>query len=132
MDEDRDPGDVKSWIALGNEYFDSGQRAKAIDAYGRALELQPNNPDVLTDQGVMYRELGVYDKAIANFKKASTIDPKHVQSMLNLGVLYAQDLKDYDKAAESWQRILAVAPESREAARARDFLDDLKHTAKPK
>ena len=129
---DRDPGDVKSWIALGNEYFDSGQRAKAIDAYGRALELQPNNPDVLTDQGVMYRELGVYDKAIANFKKASTIDPKHVQSMLNLGVLYAQDLKDYDKAAESWQRILAVAPESREAARARDFLDDLKHTAKPK
>src|SRR5207237_8149355 len=54
---DRDPGDVKSWIALGNEYFDSGQRAKAIDAYGRALELQPNNPDVLTDQGVMYREL---------------------------------------------------------------------------
>ncbi len=129
---DRDPADVKSWIALGNEYFDSGQRAKAVEAYGRALQLQPDNPDVLTDQGVMYRELGAYDKAIANFEKASAIDPKHVQSILDLGVLYAQDLKDYDKALKSWERVVAIAPASPEAARAREYIEQLKPTPKPK
>ena len=128
---DRDPGDVKSWIALGNEYFDSGQRAKAIEAYGKALELRPDNPDVLTDQGVMYRELGAYDKAIANFEKASAIEPKHVQSLFDLGVLYAQDLKDFDKALKSWQRILAVAPASEQAVRARGYIEQLERTPKP-
>ncbi|MFL5313199.1 MAG: tetratricopeptide repeat protein [Myxococcales bacterium] len=128
----RDPTDVKSWIALGNEYFDSGQRTKAIEAYDKALKLQPNNADVLTDQAVMYRELGQAEKAIANFQKASKVDPKHVRSMLNLGVLYAQDLKNYDKALESWQRVVAVAPASREAEKARVYMQEIKDAPKPK
>jgi tetratricopeptide (TPR) repeat protein len=125
---DRDPGDVKSWIALGNEYFDSQQREKAIQAYDRALKLQPNNPDVLTDQGVMYRELGQLDKAVANFKKANTVNPKHLQSLLDLGVVYGRDLKDYDKAMEAFNRIVAIAPDSAEASHAREAIEELKHT----
>jgi tetratricopeptide (TPR) repeat protein len=125
---DRDPGDVKSWIALGNEYFDSQQREKAVEAYGKALQLQPNNPDVLTDQGVMYRELGEYDKAVANFKKANGINPKHLQSLLDLGVVYGRDLKDYDKAMETFNHLIQIAPDSVEAAHAREAIEELKHT----
>jgi tetratricopeptide (TPR) repeat protein len=125
---DRDPGDVKSWIALGNEYFDSQQREKAVAAYDRALKLQPDNPDVLTDQGVMYRELGQYDKAVANFKKANSINPKHLQSLLDLGVVYGRDLKDYDKAMEAFNQIIKIAPDSGEAVHAREAIEELKHT----
>jgi tetratricopeptide (TPR) repeat protein len=125
---DRDPGDVKSWIALGNEYFDAQQRDKAIEAYDRALKLQPNNPDVLTDQGVMYREIGQPQKAVANFKKANSINPKHLQSLLDLGVVYGRDLKDYDKAMETFNRIIQIAPDSGEAAHAREAIEELKHT----
>lgn len=125
---DRDPTDVKAWIALGNEYFDSQQRQKAIQAYDKALQLKPDNPDVLTDQGVMYRELGEFDKAVANFKKANTINPKHLQSLLDMGVVYGRDLKDYDKAMEAFNRIIQVAPDSGEAAHAREAIEELKHT----
>jgi cytochrome c-type biogenesis protein CcmH/NrfG len=97
----KDPRNVRAWIQLGNDYFDSRQAQKAVEAYGRALELEPNNPDVLTDQGVMYRDLGNFDKAIANFKKANELDPKHVQSLFNLGVVYLHDLQDADKAAKA-------------------------------
>jgi tetratricopeptide (TPR) repeat protein len=124
---DRDPGDVKSWIALGNEYFDSQQRQKSVEAYDRALKLQPDNPDVLTDQGVMYRELGEYDKAVANFKKANSINPKHLQSLLDLGVVYGRDLKDYDKAMETFNHLIQIAPDSGEAAHAREAIEELKH-----
>ncbi|HEY6909772.1 MAG TPA: tetratricopeptide repeat protein [Myxococcales bacterium] len=124
----RDPTDVKSWIALGNEYFDSQQREKAIEAYDKALQLQPNNPDVLTDQGVMYREIGQPQKAVQNFEKASTINPKHLQSLLDLGVVYGKDLKDYDKAMEAFNRIIKIAPDSGEAAHAREAIEELKHT----
>ena len=124
----RDPTDVKSWIALGNEYFDLQQREKAIAAYDKALQLQPNNPDVLTDQGVMYRELSQFDKAVANFKKANSINPKHLQSLLDLGVVYGRDLKDYDNAMEAFNKIIQIAPDSGEAAHAREAIEELKHT----
>jgi cytochrome c-type biogenesis protein CcmH/NrfG len=129
---DRDPGNAKGWVALGDEYFDSEQRAKAIEAYGKALQLEPNNPDVLTDQGVMYRELGSFDKAIANFKKANTIDPKHLPSLLDLGVLYAQDLKDQDKAVKTWNSLIRIAPMSPQAMKAQAYIDQLKQIPKPK
>ena len=46
----------------------------------------------------MYRDIGQFDKAIANFEKANQVDPKHVQSLFNLGVVYAHDLKQPKKA----------------------------------
>jgi tetratricopeptide (TPR) repeat protein len=121
-----DPVNAATWIALGNKYFDSHQRQKAVEAYGRALQLEPNDPDVLTDQGVMYWELGAFDKAIANFEKASTINPRHLQSLLDLGVLYAQDLKDTDKAIKIWIHLIQIAPTSVQAARANAYIEQIK------
>jgi tetratricopeptide (TPR) repeat protein len=125
----RDPKNVQVWIQLGNDYFDSHQAQKAIEAYGRALELRPNDPNVLTDQGVMYWALGQFDKAIANFEKANRADPKHVQSLFNMGVVYANDLKKPKEAAAAWNRVIQVAPQSEQATAARQGIEELKATA---
>jgi cytochrome c-type biogenesis protein CcmH/NrfG len=121
----RDPKNVQAWVQLGNDYFDTRQPQKAIDAYGRALELRPDDPDVITDQGVMYRELGQPQKAAQNFEQASRINPKHVQSIFNLGVVYAHDLAQPKKAEEAWRKVIEVAPESQQAAQARQALQQL-------
>jgi tetratricopeptide (TPR) repeat protein len=121
----RDPKLVGVWIQLGNDYFDSRQQEKAIEAYGKALALNPNNPDVLTDQGVMYRDLGRFDEAIANFEKASKLDPGHIQSTYNLGVVWANDKRDSAKATAAFQRVIALAPTSPQATDARKALADL-------
>jgi tetratricopeptide (TPR) repeat protein len=121
-----DPVNAKPWITLGNRYFDARQNQRAIEAYAKALQFDPNNPDVLTDQGVMYRELGAYDKALANFEKATTIDPRHLPSLLDLGILYAQDLKDHEKAIKTWTHLIQIAPTSIQAARAQAYIDQLR------
>ena len=102
----RDPKNGQVWNQLANDYFDTDQAQKAVNAYARVLELNPKNPNVLTDQGIMYRKIGWYDKAIANFEKAQTIDPGHLQSLYNLGVVYLQDLKQPEKAREIWTKYL--------------------------
>jgi cytochrome c-type biogenesis protein CcmH/NrfG len=122
----RDPKNVEAWIQLGNDYFDTRQPQKAIDAYARALELRPNNANVLTDQGVMYRDVGEFQKAISNFQKASQADPKHVQSLYNLGVVYLNDLRQPKKAIEAWNRVIQIAPQSEQAQQARTGIEEAK------
>ena len=121
----REPKNARAWTELGNLYFDTQQRQRSVDAYAKALELQPNNPDVLTDQGVMYRDLGLIDKAEANFKKANQLDPKHMQSLFNLGVVQAHDLKDPQKAIQTWNQVIAASPTSPQAAQARQAIQAL-------
>lgn len=122
---EKDPKNLRAWIALGNLYFDSRQAQKSVDAYAKALELSPDDPDVLTDQGVMYRALGAFDKAVSNFERANQIAPQHLQSLFNQGVVYAYDLKDRQKAEAAWNRLLQIAPQSDQAAQARQALTEL-------
>lgn len=119
----REPGNRNAWVQLGHLYFDSSLPAKAIDAYDKALAIDPNDPDVLTDQGVMFRELGWYDRAIDNFTKANKIKPDHPQSLFNLGVVYRYDLNDFPRATEVWKRFLAISPNSPGADKIRAELD---------
>ncbi len=125
----RDPKNFEAWVQLGNDYFDTRQPQKAIDAYGHALEIRPNSPNVLTDMGVMYRDLGQFDKAVAHFQKANQLDPKHVQSLFNLGVVYLNDLKLPQKAIEAWNKVIATAPQSEQASQARVAIEDAKKAA---
>lgn len=124
----QDPSNRQAWVQLGNDYFDTNQPQKAITAYGKALELQPNDPNVLTDQGVMYKNVGWYDKAAANFEKAAQISPNHVQSLYNLGVVYASDLKQPEKAIETWNRFLKVDSSSPQAQQVRAMIEQVKST----
>jgi cytochrome c-type biogenesis protein CcmH/NrfG len=121
-----DPGNFQAWTALGNEYFDSNQFMEAIEAYDKALEIQPNSPDVLTDQGVMFKRLGWFDRAIANFTKASEIDPNHATSVFNLGIVYRYDLQDFAKAQQAWTRFLEINPNGPGSDRVRQDLELLR------
>jgi cytochrome c-type biogenesis protein CcmH/NrfG len=121
----QDPNNLEGWIQLANDYFDTHQPQRSVDAYARAIRLAPDNPrlpDLLTDQGIMYRELKQFDKALANFKQANTLRPDHLPSLLNLGVVYKEDLKDAARARKAWQHILDIAPDSPQAQQAKQFL----------
>jgi tetratricopeptide (TPR) repeat protein len=121
----KDPKNLAAWIALGNDYFDTRQHQKAIDAYAAALKLQPNNPDVLTDQGVMYEQLADFDRALACFEQAQKLAPGHVQSAYNIGVVWANHKNDPVKAAAAWKKVVQMAPTSPQAAEARQALAKL-------
>lgn len=106
----KDPANRNAWAELGHAYYDSDQPVKSIEAYDKALALGPDDPNILTDQGVMFRRMGWYDRAIDNFSKAHAIDPRHPQSLFNLGVVYRYDLQDFRKAKAVWGKFLETHP----------------------
>lgn len=122
----QEPNNRNAWVELGHKFFDSDQPMKAIEAYAKALELNSNDPNILTDQGVMFRRVGWFDKAIKNFENANRIDSNHQQSLYNLGIVYRYDLQDFPKAINVWERLIAIDPESPGASQIRSELEFLK------
>jgi tetratricopeptide (TPR) repeat protein len=121
----KDPDNRNAWVELGNNYFDSDQPVKSIEAYEKALALGPDDPNVLTDQGVMLRRMGQFDRAVDNFSKAAALDPTHLQSIYNLGLVYRYDLQDFPKAREVWSKFLALNPSGPAAEQVRSEMQAL-------
>jgi len=120
------PENRNAWVQLGNAYFDTNQPMKSIEAYDKALAINADDPNVLTDQGVMFRAVGWYDRAVENFSKAYELSPNHLQSLFNLGIVYRYDLQDFAKAKEAWEIYPSLNPSGPQAEQVRRdmaFLD---------
>jgi tetratricopeptide (TPR) repeat protein len=126
----KDPKNLPAWVELGNLYFDSDQPKEAVEAYSKYLAVKPENPDVRTDMGIMYRRLGDFDRAIEEFRKAARSDPKHVNSRYNIGVVLLHDKQDIKGAIKAWEEYLKVDPGGERANRVRAQMENLKKMAK--
>ena len=122
----KDPKNLPAWVELGNVYFDTDQPKEAIDAYSRYLAVKPDNPDVRTDMGIMYRKLGQFDRALEEFRKAAQSDPKHVNSRYNIGLVLLHDKQDMGGAIKAWEEYLRVDPNSERAQRIKAQIEKMK------
>jgi tetratricopeptide (TPR) repeat protein len=122
------PESAAAWTDLGNAYFDASRFSEAIEAYTRSLELDPNNPDVITDRGVMYRRIGEPVKAIQDFDEAAALDPEHPMSRFNKGIVLYYDLNDATNARRAFQEVLDMDPDfvTPSGAYLRDFMGTLR------
>ena len=118
-----DPKNVQAHVQLGDAYFDAERYADAIKWYDASLKLDPKNVNASTDLGVSYYYLNQPDRALQQFDYSLQIDPKHAKTLLNQGVVRAFGKQDLAGAAESWKKVIQLAPDSREAQAAKSFLD---------
>ncbi len=127
----KDPKNLAAWVELGNLYFDTDQPKEAIEVYSQYLVIKPDNPDVRTDMGIMYRKLGQFDRAIEEFKKAAQSDPKHANSRYNIGLVLLHDKQDIKGAVKAWEDYLRVDPNSERAQRIRAQIEKMKSMPAP-
>jgi tetratricopeptide (TPR) repeat protein len=126
----KDPKNLSAWVELGDLYFDSDQPREAIEAYSQYLALKPDNSDIRTDMGIMFRKLGDFDQALKEFRMAAQSDPKHVNSRYNIGIVLLHDKQDIKGAIKAWEEYLKVDPKSERADRVRAQMANLKRMAK--
>jgi tetratricopeptide (TPR) repeat protein len=126
----KDPKNLSAWVELGDLYFDSDQPREAIEAYSQYLAVKPDNPDVRTDMGIMFRKLGEFDRALEEFRKAVQSDPNHINSRYNIGLVLLHDKQDIKGAINAWEEYLKVDSRSERAERMRAQIDKMKKMVK--
>lgn len=107
----RDPNDYDSLVKLGNMFYDAQQFPGAIEYYGRALAIHPENPDVRTDMGTAYWYSGDADKALAAMEMSLKYRPGHPQTLFNLGWVKWQGKADPKGAIDAWEKLLKTNPD---------------------
>ena len=63
----------------------SSDNDKAIEAYGKLVQVLPNDSDVHLALAGIYDETGKYDKAREEYNKVLKLDPKRLEALINIG-----------------------------------------------
>lgn len=121
-----DPRDAAVRVDIANLYFDAERFAQAAPWYEAALAIDPKNTGASTDLAVVYFFLGDADRALAQLDRSLATEPRHVKALLNQGIIRWRGKNDLVGAAESWERVVALSPNSEEGRLARQGLEGLK------
>ena len=90
--------DYRAWNGMGQLYFDKEEVAEARRCYAKALEIEPNDPDVNYNAGIAAMADGDLDKAEEYFGKAAGTKGNLDAA---LGTLYTQK-GDYAAAKKAY------------------------------
>src|SRR3990172_8362478 len=67
--------EASQWFEKGHQYAINKKYDEAIEAYTKAIALDPNYAQAYTNRGVAYYNKGQYDRAIEDYNRAIALDP---------------------------------------------------------
>ncbi|MFW5936706.1 MAG: tetratricopeptide repeat protein [Desulfosalsimonas sp.] len=99
--------DAVSLNISGDKYYQAGDIDGAVAEFKKALEIDPENVNVLNSLGVCHGVREHYDAALECFLEAARLDPEEVMPVYNAG--YACMCKgDYDRALKFFHQAEAL------------------------
>ncbi len=103
------PGDFGLTVALGNLYFDAQRWEESRMWYEQALEIQGDDPNVMTDLAVAYRNLKRPERSLEILDSVVAAAPDHWQAWYNRVVVLHFDLHDHDEAVRTLEVLEGLA-----------------------
>ena len=118
-----EPKSVQAHFELGRVYTRMKEYPKAIEAYGRAAELDPKFPEPLFNLGYVYQVRMEYPKAEEMYARVVRLEPRYLdEALYNLAIVQDKQGKRQE-AIGSLERAVRINPENKPAER---FLNSLK------
>src|SRR5262249_27901590 len=70
---------------VGGALEGQGLQEEGIEAYLKALELDPNNPGALSRLGVYWHDCGQFERGLAACRRAAQLEPERAWAHVNVG-----------------------------------------------
>ena len=107
------------WANLGNCYSRMNENQKAMDAYNKAIELEPENANYHQNLGSIYAAMGQPEKAREIYEKAAsmsvTLDPATAAiNYFNMSITYINSGKNQE-ASEVLRKAIELNPKHGES-----------------
>jgi len=100
---------TSDWFDKGLAFHKSNNFENAIDAYTKAIELNPKYTDAYYSRGTAYDDFGNYDQAVNDYSKAIELNPKFEVIYLLRGYAYF-NLKNFQSAINDYNKAIALNP----------------------
>ena len=81
----------------------------AQNYYQKILALDPNYVKAHNNLGIIFQDLGDFQKAKSCCEKAIEIDPNYIDAYNNLGFIF-KDLGDFQKAKSCYEKAIEIDP----------------------
>jgi len=120
------PKDADSLMALGDEYYNTGDFKTAGDWFAKVTAVEPTNVRGFLALGATAFNQDDAATAETAWKQAVTIDDKNVEAHYDLGFLYLnRQPADMAGVQREWSRVVELAPDSDIAKTVKAHLDAL-------
>lgn len=94
------------YVYQGDKAYKAHKLEKAIKFYKQGLEKYPEHSLARCNLGNIYVKYEDYIAAVEQYEEALKYDPKYIVCRMNLGIVSAEKLSDFDKAIREYQTIL--------------------------
>jgi tetratricopeptide (TPR) repeat protein len=102
------PVNPRVHMSLGKIYYmEKGLYYESVNAYKRAIDLDPNSVEARMGLGEVYEDKGLYKEAIEEYGRVIELDGKHTGAMYNLALVYEK--VDPRESITLWERYIALA-----------------------
>jgi len=95
---DQNPDYFDAYLELGFLYHCKLNRL-AIDYYNNALNIQPDNIQVLYNIAMFYQEMGDFEKALEKYRMILQINPNNKFALHNMGWIYLFGQEKFEEAS---------------------------------
>jgi len=100
---ERDPEDLRSWINLATLSFRFGRYQDSIEAWDKALTIDPSLTDALVPKAETLLKLGMVAEAAAALRQALETAPDSRPALLNLSLVHLLE-GHLDESYRIWER----------------------------
>jgi len=110
-----DERQAELWFQRGLDLEEAGAPpVESIEAYKKAVELNPNAAGALVNLGTIHYHLHKFKEAEDFYQRAIDVDPRYSLAHFNLGNLYDEEGR-FDKALEQYTTALKLNPDYADA-----------------
>ena len=101
---------AESFLLLARSLYAQDRLKDSRDAYLLGLAIEPDDFEMNFYLGNVYRDLGDFEAAETQYKKALELEPHNIICWINYAIFYSFDKQDWAGAAEIYKQALEVNP----------------------
>jgi tetratricopeptide (TPR) repeat protein/TolB-like protein len=105
---EHNPMNAKVHVSLGKLYYaEKGLYYESVNAYKKAIDLDPTYLDARMGLAEVYEDKGLYMEAIEEYRKVVDADAKNTGALYNLAIVYEK--VDPKESIALWERYIGLA-----------------------